>query len=324
MNHKPLVSVIIPTYNRSGMVGNAIKSALNQTYPNKEIIVVNDGSEDDTETIVQSFENIQYIFQPHRGQAAARNNGRKHSKGTYIALLDSDDEWNPDFLEKCIPVLEEKGLDFVFANWQQELKEGGVKDFFSNDPSLQPYIKNAEGNWVFLTNSDLRDLYVNGCPSPSSSLVLRCSSLKGWNEKMNIADDWDMLLDIVLSPDAKAAFTTERLWYKHINCNNIFDGRDHLDITRLLYVADTGLILSRHGGLFTKKEYIVIERRYLEHLVRTAKHSLFLHSNFTESIRFLKKALTLNPIYTTRIFSLLLWEAGKRQFKKQPDRNSYQ
>lgn len=98
MNSEPLVSIVIPSYNRGNMVANAIQSALDQTYPNKEIIVIDDGSTDHTEEVVKSFADVRYILQDHAGQAAARNNGWKHSNGKYIATLDSDDVWYSGFL----------------------------------------------------------------------------------------------------------------------------------------------------------------------------------------------------------------------------------
>jgi glycosyltransferase involved in cell wall biosynthesis len=222
MSLKPLVSVIIPTYNRASMVGAAIQSVLDQSYPDKEIIVVDDGSSDNTREVVKAFPEVKYLWQDHAGQAAARNNGRKYSNGMYVASLDSDDIWRPAFLESCINKLEKENLDFVFSNWDQEKAEGGVMDFLACEKLLQPYFEKAVDSWVFLEYEQLREVYTQICVSPSSSLVLRSSSIvSGWNEKMNIADDWCLLLDMILSKKIRMAFTTQTLWLKHINCNNI-------------------------------------------------------------------------------------------------------
>jgi len=98
MNEKnPTVSVIIPTYNRAHTIGRAIKSVLNQTYQDFEIIVVDDGSTDNTEEVVKSFRDkrIRYIqHKKNKGAAAARNTGIKSAKGKYIAFQDSDDDDN--------------------------------------------------------------------------------------------------------------------------------------------------------------------------------------------------------------------------------------
>ncbi len=99
------ISVIIPTYNRSALLKRAIKSVLNQTFQDFELIVVDDGSTDDTKKIVDSFSNqkITYIYQQNSGGASRpKNTGIKTAKGDYIAILDSDDEWLPDKLKKQI------------------------------------------------------------------------------------------------------------------------------------------------------------------------------------------------------------------------------
>lgn len=108
MNDK-LVSVIIPTYNRGSFIKETINSVLNQTYQNFEILVIDDGSTDNTKEIVHSFndQRIQYIHQKHSGfPAVARNTGMKIAKGEYIAFLDSDDLWFPQKLEKQMKLFE--------------------------------------------------------------------------------------------------------------------------------------------------------------------------------------------------------------------------
>ena len=102
-DEKPEVSVIIPTYNRANLIGRSIQSVLNQTYQEFEIIVVDDGSTDNTEYVVKGFDDarIRYVrYQENRGGSAARNAGIKIASGDYIAFQDSDDEWLPEKLEK--------------------------------------------------------------------------------------------------------------------------------------------------------------------------------------------------------------------------------
>jgi len=104
-----LVSVIIPTYNRAKLLKRAIESVLNQTFQDFELIVVDDGSTDDTKEIVKSFNNqkIIYIYQENFGGAAGpKNVGIKMAQGKYIAILDSDDEWLPEKLQKQVTLFE--------------------------------------------------------------------------------------------------------------------------------------------------------------------------------------------------------------------------
>jgi len=107
----PKVSVIIPTYNRANLLKRAIESVLNQTFQDFELIVVDDGSTDNTKEVVAEFQKrdprIKYIWQENSGGPAKPiNTGIKNSKGQYIAILESDDEWLPEKLEKHIEILE--------------------------------------------------------------------------------------------------------------------------------------------------------------------------------------------------------------------------
>jgi glycosyltransferase involved in cell wall biosynthesis len=106
---QPLVSVVIPTYNRAYCLARTIDSVLGQTYPRFEILVVDDGSTDDTPALVRSRfggePRIKYIYQPNGGVAAARNRGIAEAQGDCLALLDSDDIWRPWKLELQVACL---------------------------------------------------------------------------------------------------------------------------------------------------------------------------------------------------------------------------
>jgi glycosyltransferase involved in cell wall biosynthesis len=93
------ISVIIPTWNRAARLANALQSVFAQTLPAAEVIVVDDGSTDDTRRLVRSrFPDARYIYQSNRGVSRARNTGIQAASGDWIALLDSDDHWLPDKL----------------------------------------------------------------------------------------------------------------------------------------------------------------------------------------------------------------------------------
>ena len=99
------IACIIPTYNRKHLLQRAIDSVYNQTYPCNEIIVVDDGSTDGTaEWVQKTYPKISFLFQENRGVSSARNAGIKATNSKWIALLDSDDEWLPNKLEKQIKI----------------------------------------------------------------------------------------------------------------------------------------------------------------------------------------------------------------------------
>jgi glycosyltransferase involved in cell wall biosynthesis len=108
---KPKVSVIIPTYNRAATVVNAIESVLGQTFSDLEVVVVDDGSSDDTGKILQETysDRIRYFAQANQGVSAARNKGLAEARGEWIALLDSDDFWEKEKLEWQFKALEQFG-----------------------------------------------------------------------------------------------------------------------------------------------------------------------------------------------------------------------
>lgn len=117
MNNTDLVSVIIPTYNRAHLIKRSVESVLNQTYKNLELIIVDDGSTDNTKEIIDSINDnrIVYVKQKNQGACAARNKGIDTAKGKYIAFQDSDDAWLLNKLEIQIQKLKENNADVVFC-----------------------------------------------------------------------------------------------------------------------------------------------------------------------------------------------------------------
>lgn len=111
------VSIVIPTFNRGHTLTRAIDSVLSQSYSNFELIVVDDGSTDDTQNILKKISNISILKQENKGVSAARNSGIKKASGEWIAFLDSDDEWLPTKLEKQVAViLENTDAVCVYTN----------------------------------------------------------------------------------------------------------------------------------------------------------------------------------------------------------------
>jgi len=113
----PLVSVVIPAFNAGPLVGEAIQSVLDQTWPLTEIVVVDDGSTDETVERVRSFgPRVRLLQQSWSGPGAARNVGAAHATGRYLAFLDADDLWHPDKLARQVAILEQSAdCDLVFG-----------------------------------------------------------------------------------------------------------------------------------------------------------------------------------------------------------------
>jgi glycosyltransferase involved in cell wall biosynthesis len=301
MNIQNLVTIIIPTFNRESKLADAIESAINQTYKNKQIIIIDDGSIDRTADLVKKYPQVEYHYKKNGGQASARNKGLEYAKGSIIASLDSDDIWYPEFLENCVEKIMNENLDFVFTNWDQDTKWGETRDFLSEDPFLLPYLPNEKNEWINLNSKEVRDLYLRSCPSPSSSLViLKSSIVSGWDEEMNIGDDWCMYLEAILTKECTAAFTLKKLWHKRLDEINIYDGRKWSEVLEFLYIADVKTKIIKFQHLLKPKELKILQERYMSGLVEFAKHNLIRELNFKYSFNLLVRSFAINVPFTLR------------------------
>jgi len=125
----PDISVIIPTYNRDEFVTKAVDSVLSQSYTSYELIVVDDGSTDNTREVLKPYmDRISYIYQENAGVSAARNAGIMAASGRWIAFLDSDDTWMPDKLARQIQCLGNQGVKVCFTNYKLSTDQDSVQD----------------------------------------------------------------------------------------------------------------------------------------------------------------------------------------------------
>lgn len=136
-----LVSIIMPAHNSSSYIAKSIKSVMIQSYPNWELIVVDDVSSDDTRSIVGSFmaqdERIKLIeLSEHHGPALARNVGVEEAKGKYIAFLDSDDVWLPKKLEKHLEFMNRYSLALSYTSYFLMDDEGIIVDCYKTKPQI--------------------------------------------------------------------------------------------------------------------------------------------------------------------------------------------
>jgi glycosyltransferase involved in cell wall biosynthesis len=299
---KGLVTVIMPTYNRAKLIGRALDSARAQTYAHKQIVVVDDGSTDGTAELVKQYADVEYVYRENGGQAAARSTGLEHARGAFIASLDSDDVWEPFFLDRCIGAMEAHQLDFVFANWYQQWGDGRIADYLAEFVQIQPYLRGRTESPMLFSYPQLRQLYLECCPSPSSSVVIRRQSfVSTWNDRIHLADDWCLLLDIVLSKEARGALIREKLWHKSVHGTNIYDGRDYYEVLKLMYIEDTMEMLRLYSHRLKKEEVRVLQERCIDNTLRMAKLTWKSRSHLLPSWGKLVRALLLNPQMFVRL-----------------------
>ena len=134
MKFTPLISVVIPAYNAEQFLDETLESVLSQTYENWECIIVNDGSTDNTESIAKKWcekdARFCYFYKENSGVSDTRNLGIKEARGEYIAFLDADDLYMPNFLEVCLENLVEKDVDLVAPKMLEfwDVRNGVIED----------------------------------------------------------------------------------------------------------------------------------------------------------------------------------------------------
>ncbi|MDF4756482.1 glycosyltransferase family A protein, partial [Vibrio parahaemolyticus] len=130
MEQTQLVSVIVPLYNAEKYIEETMESILNQTYKNIEIVIVDDGSKDQSSSIVKNLkkkypEQIKYILQENQGVSVARNTGIENASGEYISFLDSDDLWHPTKIEKQIESMHKNNMNACYCGYMNFYEETG-------------------------------------------------------------------------------------------------------------------------------------------------------------------------------------------------------
>jgi glycosyltransferase involved in cell wall biosynthesis len=278
--NKPTVSVIIPTYNRRQSIARSIKSVLNQTYRDFELIIVDDGSTDGTGDVVTGFndERIRYIrCEENRGEAAARNMGIKAARCDCIAYQDSDDEWLPEKLARQMELLEnappEVGVIYT--------------GFWKTENHRKIYIPFS---WVNQKNGDIYKELLKGnfIGSPVVLIKKECFDSAGlFDERLRNLVDWEMWLRI--SRRYHFRCVDEPLAVAHYDADNISDNPNSL-IEALELVLEKNRdgfegdkrLLARHwiniGNLLVAKGSAKRGRHYIIRAVRLYPFSVRLLS----------------------------------------------
>lgn len=217
MSSIPLVSVIIPAYNASKWIAKTIESVLAQDFKEYEIIVVNDGSTDDTEAVVSRFgEKVQCIHKLNGGQASARNAGIRAARGKYLAFVDADDLWTKDKLGLQVKLLEATDAVWVYSDaFAFDGLSGRTLYKFSR------LFRQYDGD--ILKPLLLRDFISMPTPVIRRS-VFEKTGLFNEKDNMRLGEDWDMWLRIAaIYP---VALIPQPLAYYRVHSASITGGAD--------------------------------------------------------------------------------------------------
>lgn len=159
MKSNELISIIVPVYNAHNYIGKTIESVLNQTFTNYELIMVDDGSTDDSKEIICSYDDnrIRLMQNDKKGAYAARNLGVKNAKGRYISFLDADDIWHRDKLQKTYDYMKQNDAAFVFTAYEFGDDKANPSGKVVHVPKTLPY-KKALSRTIIFTSTVLIDL----------------------------------------------------------------------------------------------------------------------------------------------------------------------
>jgi glycosyltransferase involved in cell wall biosynthesis len=181
----PQISVVIPVYNGATTIKETVESVLQQTYKDFEIIVINDGSQDDTLAIINSIQDrrIKVFSYPNAGLSASRNRGFAKACGKFIAFLDADDLWTNDKLESHLRALQQNPQAAVAYSWTDHIDERGQ--------FLRP------ASYTSFNGNIYERLLIGNFLSCGSNNLIRRQAIErvgGFDESLNSAEDWDMWL----------------------------------------------------------------------------------------------------------------------------------
>ena len=278
------VSIIIATYNRSKLLKECIESLLAQTYPNIEIIVVDDGSTDDTQAtikeIAQKHNNVRYYSRPHLGAPATRNFGLTKATGEFVSFFDSDDLWPPNYIETMVKSLQANpDFDVVYSKIMN-LIDGEIQG---------SYITTEKPPTGYITS----ELFFRGRPfNLPSSTIFRKNAFNDvfWEETTENCDDFDILLRI--STKSKFMYVPDVYMIYRKTEDSITASAKKRLFTYHMYVMER--FYFRLGGSSYVPRKLALHK--ISHLYRSLALKHYRAGNRKASIALLEKALYYLPL----------------------------
>ena len=240
MSEKPLVSIVMPTYNRGYIIEKAIFSAISQTYTNWELIIVDDASTDETESVVTGIrdERIRYVRNEiNRGANFSRNRGCSLAKGDYLAFLDSDNYWEKEMLESQMEILVSSSdeIAFVFCRVRFQQFDGPLEE---GRVVPRQYFDAGQLNKV-LSYGNMIDM---------NTVVMKKEAfcnVNGFDEEMPRLQDYELFLRLVLMYNYKVLYNPQVLDTNVIQANSISMNMSKLETAVLL-------LLKKYAAFFSE------------------------------------------------------------------------
>jgi glycosyltransferase involved in cell wall biosynthesis len=285
MSHLPLISVVIANYNYARYLKECVESALTQTYPAVELIVVDDGSTDDSHSVLQRYgERITVVRQENKGVAAARNVGISRSKGEWVAFLDSDDSWSREKLQEQSKCFGDPSVGMVFCGLQHIDDSGAclgyTRPVLAGD--LLPKLV------TFTTSS------IGG----GSSVVARAEVLRalgGFDKRLTIAADLDMWIRISAQQRVMAITSPLVKCRRHAGSMGSNVGR---------FESENDLVLIKAFANPECSRVFHLRRRSFGKLYMIIAGSYFHHGDARKAARYVMKSLLHRPSQISYVLGL--------------------
>lgn len=288
----PTVSVVLPTYNRSAVLPRAVASVLGQTFGDLELIVVDDGSTDGTESAVMATGDprVRLVRLAHRGGApAARNVGIALARGRYIAFQDSDDEWDRSKLVRQLEVM--RGLDESWVGVYTALER--------RDDGRVTVVPGQEHGPVL--SGDVLEALLPGNFISTQTALIRADQLGGetaFDERLPRLQDWDLWL--TLATKGRFAFLPAVLVRQHLSDDSITrDAQAYFDALEL--------ILAKHRKSFRRRPDVIAGHQF------TLAVSAARARRYQRSLHHLLQGLRVGPATASRTYLSRLVQATQRR-----------
>jgi glycosyltransferase involved in cell wall biosynthesis len=234
-----------------------------QTLVPAQIVVVDDGSTDDTHAVLPTLEGIEWVRQENRGPSAARNAGMSRARGDFVAFLDSDDAWDVAFLSTLVGFLSaHPQLAFAFANWRGVGASGAetYPDYMAAHPCYRLIGSELDPSWRVLDPQQARALFIEHSAAPSSAVVVRRDRAVPWENAVRIGEDNLFLLEVLMKHHAGCAFSTTPLWTKRCSAANLFDGNQDAMALSRQHLAMAHALLGRQRTALSRAEICKVRR----------------------------------------------------------------
>lgn len=300
----PLVSVIIPAYNCARFINDTLLSVYKQTYRDWEIIVVDDGSTDDTkDALAPHMERIRYCFQENRGAAAARNAGVRTARGDLIAFLDNDDIWLPEKLEVQVRAMQNwPDCGLVFTDGKT-FTESGIRSDSVISGRLHGWInENKVSDPMVAKGWFARELFFVNEISSASSVMVRKESLEtvgDFDERITITDDYDLWLRIAQRYPVVLIRSCLYMWrWRNDSQSGAISDRQHR------WRESSIIVLEKHWPV-APKEIRSTVRAHLAKMYWNCGRTYFDRDRFRDSRKMFFGCLRHNRIFFPAVLFLL-------------------